>query len=204
MAFIPGAGVIEAEVRMLVDSQKVENTLYFKSPYSPVPATPMANLGAALLDWWGTSYATLVAVDVALTEIYLTDLTTDFGSTLTVPADGEIGTISGASLPNNATFCVSFRTARRGRSYRGRNYLAALAASGVVKNTLEEAYVTNIVTAYEALITLAGENGFTWVVASRQNGGVPRDTIATEPITTVVAVDRTVDSQRRRLPGRGT
>lgn len=204
MAFIPVAKTVEAEIRMLLDGQKVENTLYFRYLTVPTPANLDA-LGAALLDWWETSYATLVTPETTVREIYLTSLDTETSPAATVvPAAPLAGTIESSILPNNASFCVSFRTASRGRSFRGRNYIAGLAASGVVNNTLEEAYVTNIVNAYTALLTVAFGLSNIWSVVSRFSGNAPRVAGVTTNITTVVAVDRTVDSMRRRLPSRGT
>ena len=63
--------------------------------------------------------------------------------------------------------------------------------------------------AYEGLPSVATVAGYTWVVASRFSGvdaegdPIPRAAGITTPITTVLIVDNLVDSQRRRLSGRG-
>lgn len=210
MPFVPVTNVVEAEMRMLLDGQKIENTLYFKNN-AGWSLAEITNLGNGLLIWWTTLYAVFVSSAVTLREIYLTDIETAVGSTVTIPAPspapaGERG--SGA-LPNNVALTVSFRTALRGRSFRGRNYISGFAEDQVVLNTVDSGTLGDITDAYEGLTSVASDVDASWVVVSRFSGvdgdgkPIPRTLGVSTNVSSVVIVDPIVDSQRRRLPGRG-
>lgn len=210
MASVPVANTAEAEVRMLLDAQHVENTLYFEYG-APPDASQLLSLGNGLISWWTTNMAPLTPASTVLSEVVCTDLTTPTGPQATaVPLASTPGTMGTTVLPSNDSFTISFRTALRGRSYRGRNYIVGLGASQVAGNNMVLGYADAFVTAYEALFALATAEGCTWVVVSRYSGvdpvtkkPIPRAAGVVTPITTVLYVDLVVDSQRRRLPGRG-
>lgn len=211
MPFVPVPNAVECELRMLLDGQQIENTLYF---YAPGGIT-LANLQVLTNDlssWWLTNCAPLLPLDVSLIEIVATDLTTNTGlqysNALSTPVPGGLGQ---PALPNNVTLAVSFRTAIRGRSYRGRNYIPCLTENQVQNNTVNADVVDDWRDAYAAILTTVADpsSDFVWVVVSRYLGvdsngkPIPRTVGNAEPIITVVVVDPTIDSQRRRLPGRG-
>lgn len=204
MAFIPVQNTCEAQVRMSLDSQFVENTLYFYKA-TGIDATLMTTLGNQLLLWWTTEYAVPLATSLSLREIYLTDLSSQNGPTVTIPAPAPAptGGVGADALPNNVAACISFRTAHRGRSYRGRNYVPALPDTMVTLNEMAPSLQADLVDAYNGLFARATTAAVTWVVVSRFENGAPRTNGNAEPVTSVVLVDPIVDSQRRRLPGRG-
>jgi len=210
MAFIPVENVLETEVRMLLDNQKIENTLYwFKDVGWDVAAA--TTLAADLLVWWNVSYAVPLSTQLSLREIYCTDLSTatSFTHTQPAPAPAPTGDVDFESEPNQVAISISFRTNLRGRSFRGRNYVSGLPGNGVLQNTVEPGTVAGIVAAYNSLFTVAATNGVEWSVVSRYSGvdgagkPIPRAAGISTTITSVIAVDPTVDSQRRRSPGRG-
>jgi hypothetical protein len=57
---------------------------------------------------------------------------------------------------------------------------------------------------YNGLIGGADIDPWVWVVASRITNGAPRVTGLSQPVTSWLVVDLAVDSQRRRLNGRGS
>jgi hypothetical protein len=198
-----------AEVRMQLDSQKCENTLYFRS-VSPTPEFGTA-LAGLLIFWWRDHYAPLVSSQVKLNEVVITDLSSDTGFQVTqAPATLITGGISTSDTePNNVTIAVSIRTAMRGRSFRGRNYVLGITNSQISNNTMDDTTITAWQAAYSELLTVASDADAVWVVVSRFSGidadkkPIPRAAgIATE-VTNVVLADATLDSQRKRLPGRG-
>jgi len=211
MAFIPVANTVEFEMRMLCDGQKVENTLYFGRNFAPTAAQMLA-LATLLANWWGTEYANFVADTVDLVEVYATDLTSVSGPTVSyVPPSTISGSLALEVEPNNVSLCVSFRTANRGRSFRGRNYVVGLTEPALVKSTVQPSTVTAILAAYNQLLSIGTASGWSWEVVSRFSGvdpttgkPIPRTTGVRTPITSVVVVDPVADSQRRRLPGRGS
>lgn len=211
MPFVPVPNTVMVEIRYLLDLQHIENTLYFESATAPDP-TSIAALLDAVFDWWDANLQPLIPVAVELSELVGTDLTSATGPQVSIsPAGPPLGAVNDPSLPNNVSLAISFRTALRGRSFRGRNYHPALWETGVIKNTVQDTIVAAIQAAYSALITDAGvaAAGFTWVVVSRFSGvdgdgkPIPRVTGVTTPVISALVVDPTIDSMRRRLPGRG-
>jgi len=148
---------------------------------------------------------------VQLVEVVVTDMSSLTGGQVSFsPPIGEFGGKGGPPLPSNVSLSISFRTALRGRSFRGRNYVVGLAVDDQLdQNSIKPTVMSAWVDAYTELIALASGAGATWIVASRFSGvdgdghPVPRAAGVTTPITNVVATDNTIDSQRRRLPGRG-
>lgn len=203
MAFVPTANTVMAEIRMLWDVQKVENTLFFQGS-STVDAAELTALGDALVSWFETNVQPLQSSEVLLREIYLTDLTSESALTHTRPVvPNTPGGTSSPSLPNNVSLTVSFRSAGRGRFSRGRNYFVGLSEGQVVNNAVSLAFADDLALAYQALLT-ALPAGWTWVVCSRYTAAGPRVAGFNSPVVAALVVDNVVDSQRRRLPGRGT
>jgi hypothetical protein len=165
-----------------------------------------SDLSDALIGWWNANLQADTATNCALNEVFVTDLSSatsfTFSNTTGLPSTGTSG---GDPLPNNCAHCVSFRTAGRGRSARGRNYVGGLAESASNGSTLNATIIANHINAYLLLIGAGGfVAGLEWVVLSRFHNGVARATALSQPITNVISVDAVMDSQRRRLPGRGT
>lgn len=203
MEFVPAFNTCEAELRFTLNGEKVENTLYFQRAEG-WPITVMTSLGTALTTWWSTAFASAVTSQMSLREVYVTDLTTQDGPAFPViPASPVVGAQGGNPFPNNVALCVSFRTSNRGRSARGRNYYAGFVEGQIVSQQVTTSMVNGIVDAYMDLIPLAESLDATWVVCSRVHNKVPRTTATLYLIRAATVVDRTVDSQRRRLPGRG-
>lgn len=204
MPFVPAANTLLAELRYTYGSVKMENTLYFQGSAGVTPALGIT-LGNALISWWNAHFKAPSPTAFSLVEVHVTDLSTQTSFTESVttglPSAGS-STVDG--LPFNVAFCISFRTANRGRSGRGRNYVAGLTEADTQYSTIISTRRAAIVSAYLLLVG-AGTfvAGLQWVVVSRFSGGAPRLNALVQPITTAFAVDDITDSQRRRLPGRG-
>jgi len=210
MPFVPVANTCLVETRMTLDSQQVENTLWVEFPTAPSSAD-MLTLANDIDSWWEAEYAPLVSDGVQLREVVVTDMTTaSSGQVSVAPATPAFGTQTSPDLPSNASLTVSFRTALRGRSFRGRNYLVGLTEDTNTGNIVNGAFIALVIDAYELLLSGGGAlTAGEWVVASRFSGvdangdPIPRAAGVTTPIISVVVVDNVIDSQRRRLPGRG-
>lgn len=203
MPFVPVLNVFKADMRFLVTGQECQMSQYIADTTDTPGAEDLAISQVQSL--WG-DLRLIFSPDVALTEIVLTDLSTQNapGRSLAIsPAEGGTNVSAGEALPNNVSLCVSFRTNLRGRSFRGRNYLPPLPEQLVDGNTVLPATVAAIVDAYEAFLAGVTGVGLTWVVVSRFSNGAPRVTGLATEVTSVIVTDPTVDSQRRRLPGRG-
>jgi hypothetical protein len=210
MPFVPVANVAESELRMLLGGERVENTLAFQHD-GAILASDLSDLNDALKHWWTVDYAPLTWDATQLREIYSADQTTSTGPASTLDGGGEHGAGGSNVVANNVTVVVSFRTDFRGRSFRGRNYIAGIPTPQFSDaNHIESSYATSLISAYNSLLGPdALVTGFTWGVVSRFSGvdvnhkPIPRVAGVFTPITQVVITDLVADSQRRRLPGRG-
>lgn len=210
MPFVPVPNTAEFEIIMTLDGQRIENTLYADLG-APWDAAALNAACDVLANWWVDNMAPLTSDQVTLLAVEGTSLESN-----TAPVGANsVGTpqvgLQGEPVPNNCALAVSFRTALRGRSFRGRNYVAGLAEADVNRSHVDATLVTQIEAAYNALVTAFGDApvGAAWVVVSRFSGvdvnhkPIPRTTGVTTPITSAHIVDDVIDSQRRRLPGRG-
>jgi hypothetical protein len=194
------------DIRQELFGQQVSNTIYFRGEQPPILEGDAEYLAGEVQQFWEEELAPFVVDDLELREIYITDLTTQTSPTYTYPVTPAVtGAVTGDALPSNCTFCVSFRTEGRGRSSRGRNYVAGLAEGVVNGNVLEAATADGIVAAYTNGILNNPDLGglFEWVVVSSVSDGDPRLSLLVQPVTSVVYADRVIDSQRRRLTNRG-
>jgi len=211
MPFVPVENVALVETRMMLDSQKVENTIYAQS-VDAFDGARLASLANVVKDWWVESYAPLVSDLVTLREVVATDLTTATSGQVTVSGGAAPGEQIGGSAPSNVSLSISFRTTLRGRAFRGRNYIVGVPLTQLVDtNLVDSTWASSFAGAYIDLRENLDSADFTWVVVSRFEGvdpdtgdPIPREAGVATPVFAPIVVDLTLDSQRRRLPGRGT
>lgn len=204
MPFIPAIFTAEVEFRYLQSGQNTENRMFFEFVSDP-SVTDMANLASQLYDWWDDHLKPLQNTLTQLREIYITNLTTGFSPTYTfVPSVSSFGTLAGSVLPNNSTITISFRTEGRGRSSRGRNYAVGLVEPilGVGGQTVLQSFADDLVAAYNVLLTPPATD-WTWSIVSFYVNGLARAEGLVIPVQAATVVNLDLDSQRRRLPGRG-
>lgn len=203
MAFQPVVDVAQCVVEGRQDGQMVLNDLYFQISGGGITPTNIAELAEAVDDWGSGSLTPNLSSDYSYLRTVAVDLTTGTGptSTFTSPTTGGIAS---ESAPNNVAACVSFRTASRGRSGRGRNFVAGVSNSAVALNTLSAPFMDDILTAYRLLIGpgtfLAG---WQWVVVSRKTAGAFRPAGLAIPIVDVIFTTPFVRSMRSREVGHG-
>jgi len=207
--FVPCDRVIKIDFRGTLDNQRISNTLYVRKQTGSVAASDLQTVGETARTWWGAALAPTLASNFSLREIYLTDLTSQNSFVLTYTANlPSVGQLAGATLPNNVSFVVSLRTGQAGRSFRGRNYIPGIRGTDVTSsdpNLLTTTRTNAIVSAYQLLLspTYFGDTPYRLVVVSRFSNGQPRPAGVATPVVSILAVDRILDSMRRRLPGRG-
>lgn len=177
------------------DTRTYENVIHlFKAAGWTLSAMQQSALD--LREWWNTYYRQGCPGAVALTQVQirLYDPANPLAYDLAVtPNPGNRG---GTAEAGNVTQTISWRTGLAGRKYRGRIYVPALAEPDVTSNDL----VGSVVSAVFSAAALALYSG------ALANGVVPavfhRSTATYTPVNSHV-VESIVDSQRRRLPGRG-
>jgi hypothetical protein len=201
--FIPTPGTVKLEIRQELDGQKIENTLWFHTG-GTVDSGSMAALATAVRNWWNGQVRTLLTVSLITREVYVTSQESNSAPTYSTVANlPSTGAVNAIPTPNQCALVISFRTAARGRGARGRNYVAGLPQSTLNSNDYDTSTVNALQTAYNSLIGVAADAGWEWVVVSHYDNKVPRIAGLGRPVISALCVDPTVDSQRRRAPGRG-
>lgn len=203
MVYVPVSNTAQAEIRYTYGTEKFENTLYFQRSQA-IDQTAMQALADYVAQFWYDELRPFQISSVVLREVFVTDLTTQTsGVAVSLLHEGVAGAyVGGTALPVNVTASIAFRTASRGRSYRGRNYIVGMSTAQISGNNLTAQILADYTAAYEALITTPLAT-WTWVVVSRFSNGSPRTNGVATPIVSCGFADQVLDSQRRRLPGRG-
>lgn len=184
------------------------NTMWFLHTSGPPTQVDVASLAQDAGAQWAVSAATLLSSDVTFLYALATDYTVE-NSWQSVSTSGNVPGTAADAMPNNVALAFSFRNGKRGRANRGRVYIGGIPRGAVVENEVSAAGFTT-----DMLIAL---NGFVgpdtisvgWELAIAHRRYVVAgeefwlDPAIITAVTQVTLVDDTVDSQRRRLPGRG-
>lgn len=203
MPYQPVAATIGLELVFNLDNQIIENTLYVRK-LGVLDIGDLLPVADAAIEWWAADMAPNLTNRLTLIRVVATDLSAQNGPSVLatgfLPASGAVNS---DSVPSNCALCVSFRTNFRGRAFRGRNYVAGLAEANVTLNTVESALAESIRAGYENFPSHLPEDFMHVVVTRRVNGVVQMPSALTNQVTAYVLTDLIIDSQRRRLPGRG-
>lgn len=205
MAFIPVPDVAEVTIRFTYFSQVIVNTLYFNKT-GGFSGSDLPDLATAVMNWWSTRMKGRITNQCALISVVARDISAESAPVSEVfPVSPIAGTVDNPGLPGNVCWTIQFKTGLAGRSYRGRNYIGALPENAVDGNQIQADDAAAFLAAYVALnsdinLTIAA----THVVVSRYHNNAPRTTGVATAVESYGFVDFFLDSQRRRLTGRGT
>lgn len=202
MAFQECPGVARFAMEFLWQGELAVNVyhMWYESAWAEAD---LSDAALALATWWDTELKPEVSSTVTLETIRARDLTTETGAQLDYTSGLPItGGSATASAPNNCTFAVQWRTAKSGRSYRGRTFHVGLTTTKYSANQLTVPNQSDFEDIYGALPTAISTAGYTMVVLSRYANGTERPSGTHEAITSC-RINRVLDSMRRRLPGRG-
>lgn len=204
--FVPGHGILQVEFRHTLQNQLIENVMYFQRG----DGTDLwgASLAGSLLDnlesWWVTNVLALLSIQVTTTELYATELDSE-----TAPTYSEVVGSSGAdgasALPAQNAVVITFRTERRGRSGRGRNYIAGLPVGSYTGGSVDLDFASDIAAAYAQLpdfVSAVHPSAF-HCVFSRKQEGAWLSSGEYYPVTAYQVTSRTIRAQRRRQVGVG-
>lgn len=202
MAFQPAPSIAHAALEGKVDNQLTINDLFFFSSGTITQAS-LQLLSDNLATWFTDNLAPLLSDDWTAVRVRCADLTTATGL-VAESAAVAAGGVTGEANPNNVAACVSIRTAQRGRSGRGRNFVPGIPGSLVTLNTIDAGLISDLIAAYTTLIGVGTFTaGWQWVVLSRVTGGSPRANGIGIPVTSVTMVGNSVRSMRSREIGHG-
>jgi hypothetical protein len=181
------------------------NVMHFQqAPDFPFDDINLGALAERVENAWTTGIRTRQTPQTVLEKIVAIDL----GNVPGVRAErgvGLPGTGLAAPSPNNVTTVMTLRTSVGGRSGRGRIYHVGIPNNHYIGDILNATDRAGLVTAYDALKTLAPSGAspeFQLVVVSRYANLAQRATGIKNRVTSITN-DGIMDSQRRRLTGRG-
>lgn len=197
MAFIPAPNAARVAITMMSGTYNTVNTLWFTKP-GGYDATALNDLLGEVLSFWGTEIMPVLCTATSLTEGYALDASDIDGPSvgaIVSPAvtGGEADTA--ASLASAMT--ITFRSAARGRSGRGRNYISGWGEDAMTQANFgnDERLFMNV--AWTELETYLSGTGSTHVVMSFNSGGSPRAAGVAFPVLTYRA-NAPIYSQRLR------
>lgn len=172
-----------------------------------------ADLAASLETAWIDFFQTLIGAgpadigsrfhqDVELSEIEVYPLGTGAASTIRTATPGTGGSGTGTPLPPDVSVVLSKRTAFRGRSGRGRNYLAGLEdgapdGDGFIASVLVTALQAGANNEFLSLSAI----GYAWdlvIITPQTPPPPPTPWVPVARQVTSISVDRNFDTQRRR------
>jgi len=171
---------------------------------SPFNSNTLFDLCEAYFNWFDDYGKLLCSNEANLMSIRATDVHVEDGEGIDYSSGLPIaGNNVTNSVPNNVAACISWHTPYRGRSFRGRTYHIGMPSAKVLGSLIIAGHVTELKDTYQLLMTLSGSYGtYNKVIVSYFNNGTRRAAGLPTDVTSV-SVNNVVDSQRRRLPGRG-
>lgn len=202
--FVPFENVAEVVLIGSEAGQEIISVHNFQFP-GALTTSILSALAGAVINSWIDNLAPILSTGLDLLAAKATDLTTVSSPSVTVPAPaGTDGNIDTAPVQMNVALVLSEATDSRGRSYRGRVYQAGLPIGALANpGAVTELYQTDFVNAYVAFFDdIEAASLCEHVVCSRRNDGALRTVGVATPITAYSA-NINLDSQRRRLFGRG-
>lgn len=202
--FIPVANTVSVEMLYTYHTVTCENVFHVAKG-APYTATEISNLRNGIIAWYDASWRGLISSDAQFNRIRIKALDTEASPMEDYAiSPSHNGTLVTPGCPNNVTWCIKLQTGLAGRSQRGRWYVIGIAQSALVSGIdLNTTTASSMVNALNTLIAnlIAGAQNL--VITSFRTNGAWRATGHNTNVTTAVAVDYHLDSQRRRQVGRG-
>jgi hypothetical protein len=203
MPFVPAVDTVELAPVMTLEGQQCQNVYHLRklSTWTLEDLTAAAD---AYIAWWNATGKNIHTTQTALVKVLVRDL-----DAIDAPAIERVeglpvsGTITGGTHPGNVSIAIKWLTGLRGRSFRGRTFHIGVPMTWLDNSQVSSTAGGLLANAYAALIDAFGAAGFDLSVCSKFSGGVARTACA---VTTIIGVfiNPVSDSQRRRLPERGT
>jgi len=194
---------MEVNVRFLLFGQLVEN-LYHVRNEDGVDAQVLSDCRDAFIQWVPNSFMPNVSHDLIWQGLEVKNLNILNGSILSYTAPSPVpGGANSASEPGNVSFCVSKRTGQSGRSFRGRTYVAGVPVVFRTGNSVDGNWASDVLASLNELITILNTFNQVLVVVSKIADKVERLIPITTQVINFTYADLNIDSQRRRLTGRG-
>jgi hypothetical protein len=188
-------------------AQVLNNVFYLEDTTDAIFTNPASTLTAIAIAV-GADLLPRMFADIIFDSLTFEDVRTiPFGGMSIGITPGQPGALAvTAFMPNDVSLAVKKSTGHLGRAGRGRWFWPSMDPSALVDdNTVTAVFQAGIVGALQSFQT-AVETALapaTMGIVSYYLNKVLRTAGVFYPITNWSAIDATVDSQRRRLPGRG-
>jgi hypothetical protein len=180
------------------DTRTFVNTFHnSKTPPADWTPSELVDLAQLYVDWWTNTYRVYASDGVCLQQVnvrvYDPDEPLAYDRYVSPPVCGQQAQ---AEAPGSATQTISWRTGLAGRKYRGRDYAVGLSDADIGDDDRVSSLATARLAgaALDLLVDLTAQS-IALIVFHR----------ADNTFTGVISfiIESLLDSQRRRLPGRG-
>lgn len=203
MPYVPVANAVEVAVHGQCGGAPTTNVFNVRSGMAAPDQAEVGLAVADVADAFRTHLLPNLSTDFTLTHFVGRDLSSQTGPVVEV-VDVTNGGHAGTSLPPAVAAVVSWKTAQRGRSFRGRTYLPGIPEAVVTAGgLLGEAWQADVAADVAAFITALVGEGHRLIIVSRYSGvdgggnPIPRAAGVITNVTTGL-VREYVKSQRRR------
>lgn len=181
-----------------------ENTYHIEG-VSPWSEEGLEATALVLYDWWASEMAANCSNTVTLLRVEGKSLEAESAPVaIYYPETLVAGSVVAQSASGNVTFAVKHTTGLTGRANRGRWYIVGLPLDVGGNSSISLALASAFVNAFDNLDAGIAESMIRPVVVHRQVDNVPLTVCTTTEITGHSFTDLNMDSQRRRLRGRGS
>lgn len=198
--YVPFPNVVEAALNFVWRNKPAINVMHFGKITPGITQDNLIELGILVRNWYQSTYQQGQTNDIALNSIKLTDLTTQTSPTFTYTAGlPAVGQTPGNSVLNHTALVLSLSTAARGRSSRGRMYLAGLDAAQVLENYWNANYAALFRESLDGWLGSFTTAGWNFGIASRKANKQWRTVGLFQPVTSVSIKRLLVGTQRGRL-----
>lgn len=197
MVFIPAPQGVEVVLKMTQNSVPIVNVWNVDVGHA-VTHADLTGVFAVFDAWITSDYCNMIHNSVTFDQLVLTDISVANGEQIQEVPTTTAGALTGTAAAANASLVASLRTAKTGRSYRGRTYIPGLITSMFTDAQHINAGITvQANDVFVDLINALTTGGYKLVVLSRYlNKALRVVAVLTEVIS--IITDTKVDSQRRR------
>lgn len=203
MTFQAVPDTAEIVIQAARGGQTILTTFYARNAAAWV-TSDLIILGAAVDGWVDTHLRPSVSPSYDYLNTHLRDLRTIIGFEADVNTSAGVGLRGASTGPNSECLAISRQSGLAGRSARGRVYWPDIPDEDKTDNNhVDPARVAVYAAALNSLTAAINGAGWTEVIVSRRSAGVLLAVASTLPVVNYIARDNVIDSQRRRLPGRG-
>jgi hypothetical protein len=199
--------VAKIAVQGLFNGQEDENIFYVQVAET-ITSAILEEIAGRVATWVADHQLAALSNLYQHVRIVVTDQTTDPGlQFVNTDNAGLSGAQTSQSMPNNSTFAIHRKTGMSGKASKSRVYWPTIVLAFLsAPNTMDPTTANNLVNDLETLrlaLETAGISTYVYGYISRVLDHLPRTAGVFVPVVGHSFTDLTLDSQRRRLPGRG-